>query len=305
MLRHVTTRARDGAPKFVGDPDAPRLCMSTARAPPAWSSDKTCLQRASTEHSDRRVLLDEVSVSDDADEAVRDRYHAAFLITYLLGVGSLFPWNALITPIEYFQLRLAGSEFESSFESVLTTSFTLCSFSTIVVLQRVQRIVPLRVLLIGSMLLLFAVFAFTCGNALVPLGLDDAALHAALRAGATGQFVALVVCAALAGVGQGFFTGVVMSYASVYGDGAYLRAVSGGQGVAGVTVTLGSLAVSLPGIFSACKGPAPPPAAPLAALGGGAPGSHERDVVQAAAVYFGAACAMQLASLLGFFLLER
>ena len=254
--------------------------------PEAWSSNKTCVQRAGSEHSDRRVLLDDVGVEPGAhaDEAVVDRFHAAFLITYLLGIGSLFPWNALITPIEYFQLRLAGSPYESSFESILTTSFTFFSVMTIVALQKMQHVVPLRVLLVSSIALLLAVFVFACANALAPLHLDDAALGPALRAGATFQFVALVSCAALAGVGQGFFTGTVMSYASVFGHGSFLRAVSGGQGVAGVTVTLGSLIVSLPGIVKVCASPAPG----LGALGG-APGSHARDVVGAAVVYFAVA----------------
>ena len=50
-----------------------------------------------------------------------DRYHLAFFILYLQGVGCLFPWNAFITKTDYYNLAFRGSEYESSFESIVAT----------------------------------------------------------------------------------------------------------------------------------------------------------------------------------------
>ena len=70
------------------------------------------------------------------DELVPDRFWLAYFILYLMGVASLLPWNALITPVEYLKLRAHGSPFENSMESVLSIMFTSISFLTLLLLQR-------------------------------------------------------------------------------------------------------------------------------------------------------------------------
>ena len=62
----------------------------------------------------------------------------------LLGVGSLLSWNALITPIEYLKLRIAGSAFESSFESMFSTTFTWVSLTSLIIMQKIQHALSLR-----------------------------------------------------------------------------------------------------------------------------------------------------------------
>ena len=129
-----------------------------------------------------------------SDEAVRDRYHLVHIIMYMLGIGSLFPWNALITPVEYFRLRLAGSAFEASFESILTTTFTCLSLITILALQPFQNTLSLRFRVLASLVLLLVVFSTTAVLAIVPLTLGDAELIDALSSGAEVQFVMLLFC---------------------------------------------------------------------------------------------------------------
>jgi hypothetical protein len=72
---------------------APKLSESVANTAPLWAP-----------------------VDGRPDIDVPDRYWACYFILYLLGIGSLLPWNALITPTEYFQLRLTGSPFIDQFE---------------------------------------------------------------------------------------------------------------------------------------------------------------------------------------------
>ena len=271
--------------------------------------------------SDKRHLLLEGS-SATQDENVVDRFWLVKVVMYLLGVGSLLPWNALITPIEYFQLRFSGSEFERSFESFLTITFTCVSTVVVLSLQQWQHLVSLRVSIVVSLLLLIAVFVILTALAIAPLRLKDDALLAHLSGDASTQFAIVIACSALCGIGQGVLTAASMSYAALFARPRYLQAVSVGQGLAGLTITLGSLGVSLPGIARDCAGTGAAAASSLATISplatavsyaaadgvvavGDAPGvSHARDVVGAAAVYFGAAVTVLLCCLLGFVLAE-
>ncbi|KAF8062185.1 nucleoside transporter-domain-containing protein [Lyophyllum atratum] len=49
-------------------------------------------------------------------------------IHFILGCSVLLPWNAMITATPFFLSRLAGSPFESTFSSYLSTTFTASRF---------------------------------------------------------------------------------------------------------------------------------------------------------------------------------
>ena len=248
------------------------------------------------------------------DDLVLDRCSSVYLIMMLLGVGSLLPWNALITPIVYMRLRISGSGFESSFESMFSTTFTWSSFLSILLLQKLQNHLSLRLRILGSLFLLLAVFVLLTALAVAPLSLPEHRLLSEIRAGATLQFAVIMVCGALCGLGQGILTGSAMAYASIFAQPKYLQAVSGGQGMAGLAITLGSMMVSLPGISRVCAAntdaetldaivrlgvadsasmESAAAQAPVSlASGAGLAASHAHDVISAAAVYFGASSAV-------------
>ena len=69
----------------------------------------------------RDALLNASTTSSDAVPQPHDRYRLAFFILYLQGVGCLFPWNAFITKTDYYALAFRGSEYASSFESIVAT----------------------------------------------------------------------------------------------------------------------------------------------------------------------------------------
>ena len=242
-------------------------------------------------------------------EAVPDRFYAARLVCLLLGVGSLLSWNALITPIEYLKLRIAGSAFESSFESMFSTTFTWVSLTSLIIMQKIQHALSLRARILGSLLLLLLVFTLLTAIALQPLTLPADELLDSLSAGATTQFAVLMVSGALCGIGQAFLCGSAMAYASIFARPSYLQAVSGGQGLAGLAVTLGSLFVSLPGFQRVCAAATDDgdASAMLTSTSSASAiaASHARDVVSAAVVYFGASCAVLLLCIFGFLLVER
>ena len=66
------------------------------------------------------ALLNASTTASDAPQP-HDRYRLAFFILYLQGVGCLFPWNAFITKTDYYALAFRGSEYASSFESIVST----------------------------------------------------------------------------------------------------------------------------------------------------------------------------------------
>lgn len=256
----------------------------------------------------------EVALAVDAasrDEAVADRYHIAYIVMYLLGIAALTPWNAMITPIDYLHLRVAGSAFEQSFESVLTTSFTCIAFSTLLCMQKLQGFVSIQARVVFPLLLLIAIFSVLTGLALAPLGLPDAELLDSLEKGASSQFFALVGSGMLCGVGQAILTGSSMAYASLFASGPYLQAVSVGNGIAGLGITLASLFIALPGFSADCKDNGHQSAeallptlraAPL--VSDSAQIAHARETIRSAALYFGVSVVVLTACLISFFVVE-
>ena len=236
-----------------------------------------------------------------------DRCRLGWLILMLLGVGSLTPWNAFITPTDYYRLRLRGSQYASSFETIFTTAFTLMGFITIIFMQRLQYYVSLRARIYGSLTACLVTFTVPMALALRPLLLDDHAMHKELARGVDGQFTILVVCTAAAGTAQAILTGSVISYASLFGHPRYIQAVTGGQGLSGFTIALLNFVRAMPNAAEACEVAPSPPASPGADALLAAPSSaaDERDVVAGAAAYFGAACLIYLVCIGGYAMLER
>lgn len=243
------------------------------------------------------------------DEAVPDQFGLVYWIMMLIGVGSLLSWNALITPISYLQLRIKGSVFETSFESMFTSTFTITCLLTLLAMQKLQNHVSLRVRILGSLALLFLVFFVLTGTAIAPLMLDESVFLDRIKAGSRAQFLLLMASGVLCGIGQGILSGSAMAYASIFARPKYLQAVSVGQGVAGMAVTITSLFISLPGITRSCAitddGGTVALGAHSSLAAGGDNSEQARDIVTAAAVYFGAACCVLFICTAGFFLVER
>ena len=114
-----------------------------ARAPLQHADDDAVHSSARERLGMEDALLNTSTTASDAvpsDAVPHDRYRLAFFILYLQGVGCLFPWNAFITKTDYYALAFRGSEYASSFESIVTTTFTLLGLVTILGMQRVQHL---------------------------------------------------------------------------------------------------------------------------------------------------------------------
>jgi len=227
------------------------------------------------------------------EAAPRDPFHASRLIMLLQGVGALFPWNALITPQSFYRLLFTGSQFGASYESMITSTFTLVGLFTLLALQSLQHLASLRTFIVGSLTVELAVFLVITFSAVALLShgaLEESALHDS----ATARFGGLMACVAVAGVAQATLSGSICSYAATFGP-AYIQAVSVGMAVAGLMVSLAEVITELPGALH--------PKNDTAAAGDTSDAAE--DTVQPALWYFCTATLVLLVCIAAFFLLER
>ena len=243
------------------------------------------------------MLIDAHAIPSDRRERVRDRCSLGVAIFYMQGVGALFPWNAFITPTDYYALRLAGSPFASSFESIFSISFTLCGLLTMILLRSLPEPSSLRTPIMSSQMVMVGAFAITAALTLRTLLRFDPHIDATLSAAANVQFAWLVTAVALCSVAVSVLLASLNRYAAVLGS-SYIRALSGGQGIAGLAASLANLLRSFPEMARSCGAGAPDGARAAHAAQDGA-------TVEGAALYFGGACVVLVLCLGSFLLLER
>ena len=177
----------------------------------------------------------------------------------------------------------------------VTTTFTLMGLVTILSMQRVQHLTSPRSRVICGLALQLGVFLVIFGFSAAPLALPTEQLASFLRRTSTPLFAVTVAGVALAGFAQAVITGSLFTYATLYARPTYLQAISAGMGVAGLSVSLGSLVTALPQTAQACG-----------AAGDEADTAQvDRATVAGAAVYFGLSCVLLGLCLAAFLVLER
>ena len=166
---------------------------------------------------------------------------------------------------------------------------------TILSMQRVQHLTSPRSRVICGLALQLGVFLVIFGFTAAPLALPTERLASFLRRTSTPLFAVTVAGVALAGFAQAVITGSLFTYATIYARPTYLQAISAGMGVAGLSVSLGSLVTALPQTAQACG-----------AAGDEADTAQvDRATVVGAAVYFGLSCVLLGLCLVAFVVLER
>ncbi|NXI43221.1 S29A3 protein, partial [Galbula dea] len=133
--------------------------------------------RASTMHPgassfspDKEPLIEEPSVTRYSQQKPSDRFHGAYLIFFILGIGSLLPWNFFITAKHYWMYKLqncsdqagpagqAASDLRDFFESYISIASTvpsvLCLIGNFLLINRV----PASVRILSSLFIMLAVF---------------------------------------------------------------------------------------------------------------------------------------------------
>ncbi|KAM6415776.1 equilibrative nucleoside transporter 3 [Rhynochetos jubatus] len=119
---------------------------------------------------DEEPLIEEPSVSRYSQQKPTDRLHGAYVIFFLLGIGSLLPWNFFITAKHYWMYKLqncsyradaagqSGSDLRDFFESYISIASTVPSVLCLIGNFLLVNKVPASVRILSSLFVMLAVF---------------------------------------------------------------------------------------------------------------------------------------------------
>ncbi|NXR10555.1 S29A3 protein, partial [Semnornis frantzii] len=127
--------------------------------------------RASTMHpAEEEPLIEEPSVNRYSQQKPRDHLHGAYIIFFLLGIGSLLPWNFFITAKHYWMYKLqncsdragpagqAASDLRDFFESYISIASTVPSVLCLIGNFLLVNKVPASVRILSTLFLMLSVF---------------------------------------------------------------------------------------------------------------------------------------------------
>ncbi|NXE23533.1 S29A3 protein, partial [Ardeotis kori] len=119
---------------------------------------------------DEEPLIDEPSANGYSRRKPSDRFHGAYVIFFLLGTGSLLPWNFFITAKHYWTYKLqncsdeagpagqAAADLRDFFESYISIASTVPSVLCLIGNFLLVNKVPASVRILSSLFIMLAVF---------------------------------------------------------------------------------------------------------------------------------------------------
>ncbi|NXY78776.1 S29A3 protein, partial [Glareola pratincola] len=119
---------------------------------------------------DEEPLVEEPSAGRYGRQKPSDRLHGAYVIFFLLGIGSLLPWNFFITAKHYWMYKLqncsdralpvgqAASDLRDFFESYISIASTVPSVLCLIGNFLLVNKVPASVRILSSLFVMLAVF---------------------------------------------------------------------------------------------------------------------------------------------------
>lgn len=174
----------------------------------------------------------------------RDRFSVVYFIFYLLGLGSLSPWNFFITASEYFKYKFRNTtlpvdcdylnpkyqtELESMFEGYLTVASTvpnvLFNFFTALLVKRIS----IKTRMISSMSITLVMFIATA--VLVKVNTDKWQTH---------FFVITMLTAVIVNSTSAVFGASSLGLASRF-PARYMQAVMTGQAMGGIFAAVANI----------------------------------------------------------------
>ena len=149
----------------------------------------------------------------------------------MLGVGTLFSWNAFITAATYYTSRFCHTKHEKTFENDVGVVYMAANLASLIVVVRYQNLFTRRFRVLGSFLAWFAVFCFITVQVLMK-DTDPEFLYWSTLASCLLSGVFSAICA-------GGVFGMMAQFPPMY-----VQAVMSGQGLSGVTAALVAAAAS-------------------------------------------------------------
>ncbi|NWH62994.1 S29A3 protein, partial [Geococcyx californianus] len=130
----------------------------------------TMLPATNSFHPDEEPLIEEPLVHTHSRQKPSDRLHGTYVIFFLLGIGSLLPWNFFVTAKHYWRYKLqncsdqagppgqAASDLRDFFESYISIASTVPSVLCLVGNFLLINKVPASVRILSSLFVMLAVF---------------------------------------------------------------------------------------------------------------------------------------------------
>lgn len=241
-----------------------------------FSNDCVTVQRQLSTHVHSRLFSSQHTQMGVDEGAPVDKFGLAYGIAFLQGMGMLFPWNVFITAQTYFHNRFCGSAYESNFENYFGVFYNVSGILTLLCLLKVQHKIPARLRVVGPLVGNFVAFLAVAMMVLIP----PSKLGADLLFVITMSLVVFSGCCVA--ILQGGMFGLVGRLPPMY-----VQAVMGGQGLAG-------LVVSIVGLVTAFFAPT-----------GDVCKQEYTDLKPSAFVYFAVSCVMLLACVAGYLVWEK
>ena len=179
------------------------------------------------------LVADDNSFAQPAEETPKDAGNVAYMIFFLMGAGTLLPWNVFINASAYFGVRFRGTAFAITFESWFGIAFNCTNILGLWLMTRHQDAVPPRMRVMLPFFLNGLVFLAT--TALVCTSPQSIA--------GDPLFVITILCCLASGACTALLQGGIFGLAAQF-PGMYTQAVMGGQGLAGVAVSVASIATT-------------------------------------------------------------
>jgi len=174
---------------------------------------------AKNDDNDPEDMHERTALFRHKDTAPEDKSNLAYYIFFLLGIGSLLPWNAFITASAYYRSRFCGTPFFVNFESAFSVAYSLSSEVSLVFVVLLRMSTVLYPLYIFT-----AIFMLTTALVLVP---DvDGNLFFAITIGSI----------LLVGIVASMVRSGVFSLGALFPP-RYTQAIMGGIGMGGVIVS--------------------------------------------------------------------
>ncbi|EPQ26262.1 uncharacterized protein PFL1_06197 [Pseudozyma flocculosa PF-1] len=175
---------------------------------------------------------------------MRPRQKAAvFAVFGLLGGGMLLPFNAIITPAEYFRSSFASTQYATTFSSWIVVSYNVVSILFglhATATGGFERSSPRRRIIASSLAIMLALVCFIIST-MVNLYSDAATVHT----NPTAYFYLVIALGSLLSAATAYMQNAVVALSTAFGAGGrFMGIMLTGQGLVG-------LGISLVGIVSA------------------------------------------------------
>ncbi|GAA98152.1 uncharacterized protein L969DRAFT_46815 [Mixia osmundae IAM 14324] len=149
----------------------------------------------------------------------------SYICFFILGTTILLSWNALIVASSYFQSRLLGSQFETSFASWVAMTFTTGNLIFLAHANYTQAKANPNTRIFISVIAIILVLALLAITTRIE------------SISATAFFPILIACSFLSAAGASYLQNAIVALSALFGP-SYLQGILSGQGAIGALVSV-------------------------------------------------------------------